>query len=117
MLHRVRATIVCFERRVPKVLWVWLVLDLREEGRFSSGALPELLLRRDELLLDLVYSLIHQPQLCSKRICRVEREGGRLRHAMNRGASGRCLVRPPAVLLGRSDVVVLVVASVEECGG
>ncbi|RRT79536.1 hypothetical protein B296_00025161 [Ensete ventricosum] len=55
----IRATIICFKCQEPKVLWDRLILDLWDEGRSTRGAFPKFLFQPDELLLDLVDSLVY----------------------------------------------------------
>ncbi|RRT51136.1 hypothetical protein B296_00033707 [Ensete ventricosum] len=71
MLYWVRAAIICFEHREPKVLGNRLVMDLRDEGGSRCETLPKLLFSLDELFLDFVNSKVHQAKLCPERVHRV----------------------------------------------
>ncbi|RZR98790.1 hypothetical protein BHM03_00028222 [Ensete ventricosum] len=71
MLYWVRAAIICFEHREPKVLRNRLVMDLRDEGGPRCETLPKLLFSPDELFLDFVNSKVHQAKLCPERVHRV----------------------------------------------
>ncbi|RWW59401.1 hypothetical protein BHE74_00033653 [Ensete ventricosum] len=44
MLRLVRAVVIRFKCREPKVQRNWLILDLGDEGRSGCGVLPELIL-------------------------------------------------------------------------
>ncbi|RWW65443.1 hypothetical protein BHE74_00027253 [Ensete ventricosum] len=71
MLYWVRAAIICFKHREPKVLRNRLVMDLRDEGGPRCETLPKLLFSPDELFLDFVNSKVHQAKLCPERVHRV----------------------------------------------
>ncbi|RZS13632.1 hypothetical protein BHM03_00045240 [Ensete ventricosum] len=40
MFHGVKAAIVCFKRREPKIMWDRFALDLRDKGRSGLGVVP-----------------------------------------------------------------------------